>query len=76
MRNGWNPVRRNRNFGTAKHGHGQDNELTIPQPADTLRSFYERLIDPVVGSIAVHKKAIPVLIEKLKDGLLLLMHSI
>lgn len=38
-----NPTRRNRNIGTAKQGHGQDNALTIPQPAGTLKSFYERL---------------------------------
>ncbi|MFB6320814.1 hypothetical protein [Saccharicrinis sp. FJH54] len=36
-------TRRNRNIGTAKQGHGKDNELTIPQPALTLRSFFERL---------------------------------
>jgi len=39
----YDPVRRNRNIGTTKQGHGQDNELSIPQPAITLRSFYERL---------------------------------
>ena len=39
----YNPTRRNRNIGTKKQGHGQDNELTISQPAITLKSFYERL---------------------------------
>lgn len=38
-----NPTRRNRNIGTEKQGHGQDNKLIIPQPADTMKSFYERL---------------------------------
>ncbi|MGL4667962.1 MAG: hypothetical protein ACRCWR_08530 [Saezia sp.] len=40
-----NNVRRNRNIGTAKQGHGQDNRLTIPYPylyKDT-RYFVERL---------------------------------
>ncbi|MGD1847907.1 MAG: hypothetical protein ACFB10_21135 [Salibacteraceae bacterium] len=37
------PTRRNRNIGTSKQGHGQHNALSIPQPADTLQSFYERL---------------------------------
>ncbi len=40
-----NPIRRNRNIGTAKQGHGQDNKLTIPQPCGVLKSFYERLVD-------------------------------
>lgn len=30
MQSGRNPTRRNRNIGTAKSGHGQDNELVIP----------------------------------------------
>lgn len=38
-----NPVRRNRNIGTARQGHGQNNKLTIPQPCGVLSSFYERL---------------------------------
>jgi hypothetical protein len=36
-------TRRNRNIGTSKQGHGKNNELTIPQPALILKSFYERL---------------------------------
>jgi hypothetical protein len=36
-------TRRNRNIGTSKQGQGKDNKLTIPMPAVTLRSFYERL---------------------------------
>lgn len=39
----YNPTRRNRNIGTKKQGYGQDNELKIPQPSITLKSFYERL---------------------------------
>ena len=30
MRRGWNPVRRNRNIGTAAPGHGENNRLVIP----------------------------------------------
>lgn len=33
-RPGWNPVRRNRNIGTAKQGYGQNNEFSIPCRAD------------------------------------------
>jgi len=37
-----NPTRRNKNIGTPKQGHGQQNTLTIPKSAD-YRMFYERL---------------------------------
>lgn len=37
------PERRNRNIGTAKQGHGRNNRLVIPQPADSEQAFYERL---------------------------------
>ncbi|GAA0891655.1 hypothetical protein GCM10009122_13340 [Fulvivirga kasyanovii] len=39
----YNPTRRNKNIGTNKQGHGQNNELTIPSPANTNKTFYERL---------------------------------
>ncbi len=38
-----NPTRRNRNIGTEKQGHGQNNELTIPYPVAISKTFYERL---------------------------------
>lgn len=38
-----NPIRRNRNIGTSKQGHGQNNELVIPWVASTMKSFHERL---------------------------------
>lgn len=39
------PTRRNRNIGTSKQGHGQNNKLTIPEPCGILKNFYERLVD-------------------------------
>jgi hypothetical protein len=39
----YNSIRRNRNIGTAKQGHGQNNKMVIPQPVVVLKSFYERL---------------------------------
>lgn len=68
MNNGWNPTRRNRNIGTAKQGHGQNNKLTIPQPRDTSRCFYERLDAPKKEEIVVHGSKIQVVTEKLKNG--------
>ena len=38
-----NPIRRNRNIGTAKQGYGQDNKLVVPYPAVEMKSFFERL---------------------------------
>ena len=39
----FNPTRRNRNIGTAKQGHGQNNKYCIPQSSTTSKSFYELL---------------------------------
>ena len=38
-----NPIRRNKNIGTAKQGYGQNNRLTIPQISTQSLRFYERL---------------------------------
>ena len=39
-----NPTRRNRNLGTAKQGHGRDNEMVIPFPLALKGfSFFARL---------------------------------
>jgi hypothetical protein len=39
----FNPTRRNRNIGTAKSGHGQDNRMVIPQVAHGENLFWERI---------------------------------
>lgn len=39
----FNPIRRNRNIGTAKQGYGQNNKLVVPYPAVEMKCFYERL---------------------------------
>lgn len=62
------PRRRNKNIGTAKQGFGQNNNLTIPQPLDTLKTFYERFTSVEMVSITVHSTKIPVIIEELKEG--------
>lgn len=36
-------TRRNKNIGTSKQGHGQNNKLTIAEPYCTSKYFYERL---------------------------------
>jgi hypothetical protein len=62
------PARRNRNIGTSKQGHGQDNRLVIPWPASSLAFFYERLTAYEVKEIGVRGRKLPVIIEKLKRG--------
>ncbi len=62
-RRGYDPTRRNRNIGTAKAGHGQDNRLVIPGHWADLRSFYEKFDDPVVVRVAAGGKAMWVLVE-------------
>jgi hypothetical protein len=49
-----NPVRRNRNIGTAKQGHGQNNSLVIPNRADGLHWLdrigqYSRVTRTIAG---------------------------
>lgn len=40
---GRNPTRRNRNIGTAKSGHGQNNRMTVPEVAHGDHVFWERI---------------------------------
>ena len=44
MRPGWNPTRRNRNVGTKAHGHGSNNNLTIPESWHEPKRYYEKLL--------------------------------
>ena len=56
MRSTYNPLRRNRNIGTAKQGHGQNNDFTIPLVCHADRIWWEnlgqdRLVNRNVGSL-------------------------
>ncbi len=48
QRSGFDPTRRNRNIGTVKRGHGQDNCFVVPESWHDRRTLYEKLHDPVV----------------------------
>lgn len=39
----FNPSRRNRNIGTSKSGHGQNNRMTIPEVAQGSHAYWERI---------------------------------
>ena len=64
----FNPTRRNRNIGTAKQGHGRDNRLVIPQPADAVRTWKEQLGPHRHVSVDVSGKPVDFFIEDNTGG--------
>jgi len=66
-RSTYNPTRRNRNIGTEKQGHGQDNELCIPESWRDLTIFYEKLKSPVSVIRRVSGKDFTFLVEPTLD---------
>lgn len=69
MRAGYNPTRRNRNIGTAKQGHGQNNRLVIPMPGG-LHSSLDRIGEHVRERRQVAGADVTFIIEALRDGCL------
>lgn len=63
-----NPTRRNRNIGTKKQGHGQDNRLVIPHPGWTSCQFQERLKDPVQVARDVEGQPFRFFVEPPRNG--------
>ncbi len=63
MRDGWNPVRRNRNIGTAKSGYGQDNRLVIPTSWGDLNVFWGRVKKYRAVTRSVHGRDFSILVE-------------
>ncbi len=62
-RPGYDARRRNRNIGTAKQGHGQDNDMRIPERWSSDRVFYENLKSPIILNRKVHERELPILLE-------------
>jgi hypothetical protein len=63
MRPGWNPTRRNRNVGTRAHGHGSNNNLTIPESWHEAKRYYEKLISYNVVTRTVGTRLIRFFVE-------------
>jgi hypothetical protein len=63
QRPGWDPRRRNRNIGTARQGHGQDNRLVIPNTWRDTRAFWERVSRCCIVSRPVHGRDLPFVVE-------------
>lgn len=55
--------RRNRNIGTAKSGHGQDNRLVVPEPWADARRYWERLENPITVKRMVLGRTLPFVVE-------------
>jgi hypothetical protein len=68
IRAGRDARRRNRNIGTAKSGHGQNNKLTIPESWAIDRRFTDKLIDPVAIVRGIKGSEITFLIEPTQSG--------
>ncbi len=62
------PTRRNRNQGTRKRGHSQDNRLVVPQSWHDDRVFWEKLRRPVVLNRRVHNLLLRFVVEPPQPG--------
>lgn len=58
-----NPTRRNRNIGTAKQGHGQNNSLVIPQRTDGLH-WLDRVGDCRVEDRSIAGREVRFIVEE------------
>lgn len=63
-----NPSRRNRNIGTAKQGHGADNEFDIPESWHQPRAFFERLPGARLHAFSIHGTKRVALVEPPAEG--------
>jgi hypothetical protein len=68
MRDGWNPTRRNRNIGTARSGHGQDNRLVIPSSRRDPRPFWSRLGPHTTLTRNVLGRTVSILVEPVRQS--------
>lgn len=61
---GRNPVRRNRNVGTRKHGHGQNNRFVVPSTRHDARMPLERLGPHSLVERQVGTLLMPIIVER------------
>lgn len=67
-KNTHNPTRRNRNIGTKKSGHGQDNRMRIPESWHDDRVFWSKAISPKFLTLSIAEKKLSVIVEPVKSG--------
>ena len=68
MPSGRDARRRNRNIGTPKRGHGQDNCLVIPRARRDYRNFWEKLTLPVAVERVIRGRLLTFLVEPTFPG--------
>jgi hypothetical protein len=66
MGSGRNPTRRNRNIGTARSGHGQDNRLVIPSSRRDPRPYWSRLGPHTTVTRNVLGRTVSILVEPVR----------
>lgn len=64
----FNPSRRNRNIGTVRQGHGQNNRLVIPEPVRARLTWKERLGAHRHLAADVNGKAVQFFVEETNGG--------
>ncbi|KUO72020.1 MAG: hypothetical protein APF81_02695 [Desulfosporosinus sp. BRH_c37] len=63
MRNTWNPTRRNRNIGTSKAGHSENNKLVIPSRFLEWKIFWEIIDDYKVHTREINGRIVKFIVE-------------
>ncbi len=63
-----NPTRRNRNIGTERQGHGQDNRMKIPASCHDDRLFYEKVDNAVAVERRIDDCGITFLVQPVIAG--------
>ncbi len=63
-----NPTRRNKNIGTSKQGHGQNNRMVIPSTYRDMKVFWERLGEHTVVTRVINWTEYKFIIEKTKTN--------
>jgi len=68
MINGRDNRRRNKNIGTTKRGHGNDNRLVIPERWMDSAVFFERMVSPRVHKEVIQERPITFIVEPTIQG--------
>jgi hypothetical protein len=68
MRPGFNPIRRNRNIGTSRQGHGQDNKLVVPRVCAAERDWPEDLGAHRIIKRSIKGREVTFIVEKTHGG--------
>jgi hypothetical protein len=68
MKAGFNPARRNRNIGTSKQGHGQNNRLVIPDICLRERRWAEQLNSHQQFQRVVSGREVIFIVEEVSGG--------